>query len=1359
MTVTALPRHAAAPESRETPRWVPSRAGILNVWRYYDEVLEFHAGRLLLHGENGSGKSKALELLLPFLFDANLRASRLSTFGTGERTMHWNLMGEGASGTTRVGYVWLEFRRDTPDGVAWFCCGARLQASTHTTTVHPDFFTTSRRIGQPDGLSLVTEADQPLTRNALEQQLGDDGALHANASDYRSAVRQALFPGSTEQRYDALITALLQLRMPKLSQRLDPKLLSTLLSWALPPMGQTELADLAEGFERLDRQQERLTELDEEVAAAEGLAGRQRTYARRVLRASAAALVSATTKLDDLTKAARRSAEQYEQVSTDRDRTTLRLRGAREEQERTGARITGITDSESYQRGQELDRLRERTAEAAEQAAHRGAEADRHRAQADHDAAEHAAAEQIATGKRDLVRMRAAETRHAATRAGLAGVQEEIAGTLEDPAARPRLLLRAAVRGRQDQLTEVRRALGRRDHAVDRRVDAERDLDQARERLAEATDRREAAARRYEQELDRLTGQLRGWAARCRELTFADPERLGAVAESEAELHTLVAEAAQSVRDELTRARSALAAERAAVHADRDELTIELDRLATVRDLPPPVPRTRTAARENRPGGPLWQLVRFADHTPESVQAPIEAALESSGLLDAWVDPSGTVMVDGHDLFADPAALPPAPGRSLADVLTPEHDPEVPAPVVERLLAVVGYHERLPMDGPSAVHPAAVGADGRWRLGPLTGSWAKERPAYIGALARRRAREQRTSELRADIERAELTLAQLDTRLDALAARRSVLDGELASRPTHDDLDAAAAGRTRAESDVGAADRVVRDRLAALSEREQAVSSALRVLTALAAEHGLPTERVALDGLAGLVDRFAEQGEQWLDEHGELLRAQEAARRALAQAERAELLAGQQRTEAEDAAGRHRSLQAMLEAVESSIGVDYRQLLAELDALRRRLRKLVVEQDSGAAELQELAEQLGALNQKRRTDAASRDQATELRNAAAHRFRHLGGAGFAADSAMPNLAAFQAVLAGSDGVRAALDAARSVAASWATVPHEPKDLGNALHALSESLHACQATLIGRADLTLQTDEDVQLFTATVDGARVGAAELLHILRVEAEQSRQDITARERELFDRTLTGTTRRHLADRIRQADALVQAMNGHLERVRTASKVSVRLVWQVAKDLPPGTRAARDLLLKSLLTEAETASLHRFLRERIEQAKADGTAQSWEQQLAQVFDYTAWHQFIVKIDRANGDGEQELTRKLHGALSGGEKAIALHLPLFAAVAAHYQAVPQAPRLILLDEVFVGVDRTNRGQIFELLCALDLDLMLTSDHEWCTYRELPGIAIHQLMTGDGSRSDGDPVTTARFVWNGHDLLPGESAD
>ncbi|GAA2152093.1 hypothetical protein GCM10009760_48270 [Kitasatospora kazusensis] len=156
MTVTQLPPGPALPTA--AARWLPARAGILNVWRYYDETFTFHQGRLLLRGQNGTGKSKALEVLLPFLLDASLRPNRLSTFGGSERTMHWNLMGEGTSGKTRVGYVWLEFVRGD-GGPVRFTCGARLQASVHTTGVTVDYFTTGARIDRPGGLSLGSSQD------------------------------------------------------------------------------------------------------------------------------------------------------------------------------------------------------------------------------------------------------------------------------------------------------------------------------------------------------------------------------------------------------------------------------------------------------------------------------------------------------------------------------------------------------------------------------------------------------------------------------------------------------------------------------------------------------------------------------------------------------------------------------------------------------------------------------------------------------------------------------------------------------------------------------------------------------------------------------------------------------------------------------------------------------------------------------------------------------------------------------------------------------------------------------------------------------------------------------------------------
>jgi hypothetical protein len=161
---------------------------------------------------------------------------------------------------------------------------------------------------------------------------------------------------------------------------------------------------------------------------------------------------------------------------------------------------------------------------------------------------------------------------------------------------------------------------------------------------------------------------------------------------------------------------------------------------------------------------------------------------------------------------------------------------------------------------------------------------------------------------------------------------------------------------------------------------------------------------------------------------------------------------------------------------------------------------------------------------------------------------------------------------------------------------EMRNVRDAEANLANAVHDAQQTLASRADLSLEPDEDVNVFTATVDVIRLGAAALLDLLRADRERTAGQITAGERELFDKTLTCDTRRHLAERIRAANELVDTMNARLERVRTASRVWVRLVWQVDPQLPPGTREARDLLLRNPATlgETEREALHRFFRAR---------------------------------------------------------------------------------------------------------------------------------------------------------------------
>ncbi|WP_280234515.1 TIGR02680 family protein [Nocardia cyriacigeorgica] len=1340
MTVTQLPRHQSG--SDRQPRWLPTRAGILNVWRYYDEIFEFHHGRLLLRGPNGSGKSKALELLLPFLFDASLRPNRLSTFGTGERTMHWNLMGEGASGTTRVGYVWLEFcLPGSPD--RWFTCGARLQATSRTTSVHADYFTTELRIDAPEPSSVsLTESNRPLTRAGLADRLGDGGVVHDNATDYREAVRSTLFPTLNDDRYDALITALLQLRTPKLSQRLDPALLSTLLSRALPPLSREEIADLAEGFERLDAQRERLARLDEEVAATRKLARQQQVYAQRVLRARAAALISATTELDRLSENARVSAAEYDRVDSLNQDTQARVGRSASELATTEAALEGLMKLPAYQKGLELDDLRKSAERARDRAAGAERRAAELRLRAERDAARSAEAADTVQSWQRVADNAAIDARQAAGRAALTSVFDELEQHSE--ASRARALLRAAVRSRHDQIDDLRDLLTRHNSAITRRTDAESDLDAARAGLLAAETAHSQAQQTFDQALAEFRDAVRGWAGSCTALVFDDVDGLVDLAADRPALVERVNAAASVAGQEIIRRETHCRHEIATVKATRDDRIAQRDRLATEQAIAPEPPPWRTADRSRMPGAPLWQLIEFADDLTPEAEAGVEAALESAGILDAWVGDDG--MLTGHDLFADPRALPPVPGRSLADALRPVPDAGVPTELVYRLLSSIAFGDELATDV-----VAAVSSDGRWRLANLTGSWSKDQPSFIGATTRARVREHRIHMLDTEIAELEHRLDALDNELARCAARRQLIESERTGLPSSEAVVAAETACTRAESVLHAADRLVRERVTTVSTREQQVGRAQRALAARAAESGLPADPAALRVISQATADFEGQTGTWLDTLAEVRSARATAGEAADRAVQSAADATAATAAAAAAAEEHEMLTAELTTIENSIGQEYRHVIEQIAQTRQRIGSLTESLDNDRADLTEYARTLGRLESQRSADMAARDAATAHRDELAAEFRRLAVGTFPDDGRLPHLAKFRATLAASDGVRAALDAARMVAAAWPAIPHSPTNLSEAMRRLADSVHECRSALSTRADLDLESNDDIQVFTAVVDGVRVGCAELLRAIEAEAEQSKQEITDQERRLFDHTLTGDTRRHLAARIRQANELVDGMNARLERVRTASNVAVKLVWQVRKDLPPGTKTARDLLLRdpARLDGADRESLHRFLRDRIEAAKADDSATSWEQQLAQVFDYTAWHQFVVKIDRGKGEDFQELTKKLHGALSGGEKAIALHLPLFAAVAAHYQAAPQAPRMIMLDEVFVGVDTANRGQIFALLSALDLDLVLTSDHEWCTYAELSGIGIHQIISGDGV----DAVTTARFTWNGSELI------
>ena len=81
-------------------RWKMNRIGFVNFWLYDEEDFEFEDGKLLLRGQNGSGKSITTQSFIPFVLDGDRTPSRLDPFGSSDRRMEYYFLAEGKTWET-----------------------------------------------------------------------------------------------------------------------------------------------------------------------------------------------------------------------------------------------------------------------------------------------------------------------------------------------------------------------------------------------------------------------------------------------------------------------------------------------------------------------------------------------------------------------------------------------------------------------------------------------------------------------------------------------------------------------------------------------------------------------------------------------------------------------------------------------------------------------------------------------------------------------------------------------------------------------------------------------------------------------------------------------------------------------------------------------------------------------------------------------------------------------------------------------------------------------------------------------------------------------------------------------------------
>src|SRR5258708_34265510 len=176
-------------------------------------------------------------------------------------------------------------------------------------------------------------------------------------------------------------------------------------------------------------------------------------------------------------------------------------------------------------------------------------------------------------------------------------------------------------------------------------------------------------------------------------------------------------------------------------------------------------------------------------------------------------------------------------------------------------------------------------------------------------------------------------------------------------------------------------------------------------------------------------------------------------------------------------------------------------------------------------------------------------------------------------------------------------------------------------------------------------------------------------------------------------------------------------------SSGIAVGIRWAKSDRITEMQRAGARLVERGPGGQERLGELRGLLREMIREYRGSHPRATYREALASVLDYRSWHVFELLL-RVPGEPEVRLTRAKHSVMSGGEKSASIHLPLFAAANALYSSAKEhCPRMIALDEAFVGIDERDKPDLVGLAVQLDLHLLMPGPDRRGTTPPVPVIA------------------------------------
>lgn len=1344
--------------------WTMNRIGFVNFWLYDVEEFPFEDGKLLLRGQNGSGKSITTQSFIPFILDGDRTPSRLDPFGSGDRKMEYYFLGEEGKEES-TGYLYLEFYKKDTDEYRTIGIGQRARKGKPM-----DFWgfviLDGRRIGRNVWLyKEVGNSKIPLDKVELKKVLGEETPFTDVPREYKALVNKYLFGFSRAEQYEQFIKLLVKVRAPKLSKEFKPTKVYEILNDSLQTLTDEDLRPMVDAMEKMDSIQENLKQLNRALSDVKIIRNEYMRYNQYMLGKKAASYLSAQNAVSQAQEHVDKQKTDKLLLQEEQSEKTMAQIELSNRSKLIRAELESLLDTELDEIDTKLEKVNSEKEE--EQSLERRAK-DRIAKSREH-IREWDNRLYSLNGEKEYKLSCMEESAEE-----LGNIQEALQWNAHEKAQK--CIEERDVEASRDimmLLQQYQRDLLNGRHKVEMHEHTQRDRDavyEEKEKIREELEEKKAKERQELKNLEDIREETIAaffdWHDSNQECRLL-PEKLAEVeailqeyqgTADSAVYHQKLMEAFALCKEELT---DILREKQRELQVQKDclaEWKKEYEQIQFSEELEP---ERREAVKTSRSmleaAGihvlPFYQTVEFAPELSAEEAARLEAQLDACGLLDALVVSDGDfqrIEVEFPTL-ADCIVRPLKKGNSEFRklVVNKELDEELQT-VVSNILSNIQEKRNLKEAG------VCLETTGYFGHGILFGKAEYRKTAeYVGILARLQKKERLLRELALKMNQLEETIASLEVEKEQTEERLVCLQKEYRSAPVTKNLDERIEEVQAIHNSCEQIEQALRRQEKKLEEWEQKLKKSYQEMLAVCKQ--FPYGRTVAE-YQEAVDAVMEYQQFWQsvrDFMTQLVQSEANIQKLQEQIEHEEENVDNEDLNQKKAARRIAELELKMKQYEEYLNQP------EIQEKARKRKELKEAQEKTEMELREIEKRLAVIEdniegileheEPLRTDLIAKiARETKLKK-------------YFEEEMNLNLVFEREARSLEICAKEAVDSMRE-----GDVGRDVGSLTNSLHQVYSS-HNSNLVSYGtameecfeEAEPGLEALRKRQRIVSVWNGKKLYLEEFFQMLKSAIEETALLIQKKDRELFEDILSRTISQQLTDRIAESRKWVQDMSA-LMKIDTSMGLYFSLDWRpktAENDGELDTKELEKILLRDyeLLSQDDIEKVAAHFRSRIQaekqKAEEQGDTINYLDLVRDALDYRKWFEFQMSYYR-NNEGKKNLTNSAFNKFSGGEKAMAMYVPLFAAVNAQYKKAEKRdhPRMIALDEAFAGVDDKNISSMFKLVGDMDLDYIMNSQALWGCFETVSALHIAELLRPMNSQV----ITVIHYTWNGHERILDE---